>query len=391
MSSDTERPRQRTVAELLAEHGGAASSSRRRRRRSSDDEPAESVATVGVAATVGGPAGTQRPTPGYGPAPDAPEVPRQAPYGRADQDERLEAYRAVSRPVPPEMPTDTMPRVRAAQPAAQPAAPEPAYADWARANAANADTEAATGPIARVSEIGATTATTAAAANAATATTATPATPPPGIAEATTAVPARPADGGPATEFSRPALDDEDDAHEWDDDWSDDQWDDEHAGEPRPDREPGAVDRADTVGTGDGPSTGYYDVEAEEYGRLRTDEDGPAEDVDAEQDLHGEHSDDDHGDHADEERPARSGPSWPAVIAQWIAGAIGGAALWVAFRYLWKGFPIVAIAAALVVTAGLVIIVRALLHNRDMRTTIFAVLVGLLLTASPAVLVLIGR
>ena len=65
--------------------------------------------------------------------------------------------------------------------------------------------------------------------------------------------------------------------------------------------------------------------------------------------------------------------------------------LWVLFRYLWRGLPVVALAAALLVTAGLVLLVRQLLHDVDRRTTVFAVLVGLLLTASPAVLVLLGR
>ncbi|MHA6624322.1 hypothetical protein ACU61A_02815 [Pseudonocardia sichuanensis] len=86
-----------------------------------------------------------------------------------------------------------------------------------------------------------------------------------------------------------------------------------------------------------------------------------------------------------------SGPSWPAVIAQWIAGAIGGAALWVGFRFLWRDLPVVALAAAVLVTVGLVVIVRALLRSSDLRTTLFAVLVGLLLTVSPAILVLLGR
>ncbi len=86
-----------------------------------------------------------------------------------------------------------------------------------------------------------------------------------------------------------------------------------------------------------------------------------------------------------------SGHAWAAVVAQWIAGAIGGAALWVGFRFLWRELPVVAIAAAVLVTVGLVLIVRALLRNKDTRTTIFAVLVGLLLTVSPAILVLIGR
>ena len=55
------------------------------------------------------------------------------------------------------------------------------------------------------------------------------------------------------------------------------------------------------------------------------------------------------------------------------------------------GLPVVALAAALLVTAGLVLLVRQLLHDVDRRTTTFAVLVGLLLTASHAVLVLLGR
>ncbi|HXV93741.1 MAG TPA: hypothetical protein VD813_10615, partial [Pseudonocardia sp.] len=86
-----------------------------------------------------------------------------------------------------------------------------------------------------------------------------------------------------------------------------------------------------------------------------------------------------------------SSQAWAAVLAQWIIGAVGGAALWVGFRFLWRGLPVVALAAAVLVTIGLVVVVRALLRNNDARTTVFAVLVGLLLTASPAILVLLGR
>ena len=86
-----------------------------------------------------------------------------------------------------------------------------------------------------------------------------------------------------------------------------------------------------------------------------------------------------------------AGRAWALVLAQWIVGALGGAALWVGFRYLWRNLPVVALAAAVLVTVGLVVIVRALLRNDDMRTTLFAVLVGLLLTVSPAILVLLGR
>jgi len=93
----------------------------------------------------------------------------------------------------------------------------------------------------------------------------------------------------------------------------------------------------------------------------------------------------------EKEQAAAGGPAWAAVIAQWIAGAIGGAALWVGFRFLWRDLPVVAIAAAVLVTVGLVVVVRALLRSSDLRTTLFAVLVGLLLTVSPAILVLLGR
>ena len=52
-----------------------------------------------------------------------------------------------------------------------------------------------------------------------------------------------------------------------------------------------------------------------------------------------------------------AGQAWAAVVAQWIAGAIGGAALWVGFRFLWRDLPVVALAAALLVTVGLVLVV----------------------------------
>lgn len=124
------------------------------------------------------------------------------------------------------------------------------------------------------------------------------------------------------------------------------------------------------------------------------------EEFDGDPDYHGELEDDGEPDGAEERAGRRqrlpkladsAGQVWAAVVAQWIVGAIGGAALWVGFRFLWRGLPVVALAAAVLVTVGLVVIVRALLRNNDMRTTLFAVLVGLLLTVSPALLVLLGR
>jgi VIT1/CCC1 family predicted Fe2+/Mn2+ transporter len=86
-----------------------------------------------------------------------------------------------------------------------------------------------------------------------------------------------------------------------------------------------------------------------------------------------------------------TGAGWPVVVMQWVLGAVGGAVLWVSFSYLWQNFTVVAIAAAVVVTVGLVLVVRGLLGGDDRRTTLLAVLVGLLLTASPAVLWLLQR
>jgi hypothetical protein len=108
--------------------------------------------------------------------------------------------------------------------------------------------------------------------------------------------------------------------------------------------------------------------------------------------LDDDREDDEHDEFDEhEERTVRPAQAWAGVVAQWLAGAVAGAVLWVLFRYLWRGLPVVALAAAVLVTVGLVLLVRQLLHQADRRTTGFAVLVGLLLTASPAVLVLLGR
>jgi hypothetical protein len=80
--------------------------------------------------------------------------------------------------------------------------------------------------------------------------------------------------------------------------------------------------------------------------------------------------------------------AWAILIAQGIGGAVGGALLWVGFRYLWLKLPVAALAAAVVATAGLVLMVRAIRGSDDPQTTMLAVLVGLIVTISPAVLLL---
>ena len=306
MTSDIERPRQRTVAVLR---------------------------TSSPAATVV-------------PAPVTPDTSRH-PFFEPGDNDRREAYRAVSRaaqpppvrpPVQREFPTDVMPRL-------------PDGYD------AHLDADV-TGPIPLAA--------------------ATPAAPP------AMQPPPRPADldGGPPTQYSPGVIEDDPDDDTWaDDEWDDTDWDDDESDEDYADDPPAAADGE------------YDDAEYDEAEYDEAEYDNAEYDRDSRDDL-----DDDADDYADEAEPAEvgarsasGGPTWPAVIAQWIAGAVGGATLWVAFRYLWKSFPVVAVAAALAVTVGLVIIVRALLHNRDLRTTVFAVLVGVLLTASPAILVLIGR
>ena len=90
----------------------------------------------------------------------------------------------------------------------------------------------------------------------------------------------------------------------------------------------------------------------------------------------------------DEPEPASGLKAWGVLIAQGIGGAVGGALLWVGFRWLWLHLPVVALAAAVLATAGLVLIVRTIRSSDDVQTTMLAVLVGLIVTISPAVLLL---
>ncbi|NMH98024.1 hypothetical protein [Pseudonocardia acidicola] len=424
MSSDTDQPRQRTVAELLAENGGTGSTGRRRRRREADgpDDAAQSADRPAGAAPPRpdrypptpsgrrrsasppdsdrapghrGAQGAASPTRGGDPlggggvsnsafrngvaangvaangaAPNGVVPNGAAPNGAAPNGAALNGFGPAGNgygrsttvgspdgrpawapePAPPSEPrTEQMPRVRDGR--------RPPIDD-------------ATGPIDRYS---------------AEATTALPQR----SAEATTALPQRSAsgpapaaprdardrddaDGGPPTILGAPPLGDPDDE----------------------DRAPeGASPRRAAISYDGGPPTQAAPMDLDDY----DDEDW---------DDHPAGLADDDAEKADEEpekeprgrlgrgaagREESSGSAWAAVFAQWIAGAIAGATLWVGFRYLWFNLPVVALAAAVLVTVGLVLGVRTLLRNDDLRTTIFAVLVGLLLTVSPAILVLLGR
>lgn len=351
MSSETDHPRQRTVAELLAQHGEAGATGRRRRRREADGDGEAPPAANGVAPGPAAWAGTPPPAPDRSVLRDP--VPReQAPWSPAPRDpaprERVPPRQPAARsfgpePVAPASPTTSAPAVapgsgrrRKPEPVREnPTDHIPRYREQRTGVLDPGLTgpidqqqllgpkrtpvldKPATGPVTDRSDDGGPATMIGAA---------------PAGAEARnrsrTGGPA--ADGGPPTQAASP-LD----------------FDDRPAGLD-PDDEPDDVDRFED----DRPS------------RRRSGR-GAAE--------------------------ASPGQAWAAVVAQWIVGAIGGAALWVGFRFLWRELPVVALAAAVLVTVGLVLVVRALLRNSDMRTTVFAVLVGLLLTVSPAILVLLGR
>ena len=82
---------------------------------------------------------------------------------------------------------------------------------------------------------------------------------------------------------------------------------------------------------------------------------------------------------------------WLLLVVQLVLGAVLGAALWVGFSYLWRNFPVMALAAAVLTTAGLVLLVRSIRRSDDLQTTMLALLVGLVVTISPAVLLLAER
>ena len=102
-----------------------------------------------------------------------------------------------------------------------------------------------------------------------------------------------------------------------------------------------------------------------------------------------------HGELADEDVELDERPEgvvgWLGLIAMWLVGAVAGALLWVGFSYLWMHFPVVALIAAVLATAVLVLAVRAIRRRDDLQTTMLAVLVGLVVTISPAVLLLAVR
>jgi len=90
-------------------------------------------------------------------------------------------------------------------------------------------------------------------------------------------------------------------------------------------------------------------------------------------------------------RPASAGREWLIMAGQLAMGVFGGAAVWLGFNWLWVRQAVVALFVALAVIVGLVLIVRKIRKADDLQTTVLAVLVGLIVTVSPAALLLLGR
>ncbi|MFI6024044.1 hypothetical protein [Amycolatopsis magusensis] len=88
---------------------------------------------------------------------------------------------------------------------------------------------------------------------------------------------------------------------------------------------------------------------------------------------------------------ASPGKQWLVMGAQLGLGVIGGAGVWLGFNWLWDRLPGAALIAALVVIVALVWIVWKIRRATDPQTTVLAVLVGLVVTVSPAALLLLSK
>ena len=88
--------------------------------------------------------------------------------------------------------------------------------------------------------------------------------------------------------------------------------------------------------------------------------------------------------------PERSGASqWLILVAQVLASAVAGAALFIGFQLLWGDLPWVAFALAIIVIVGLVAMVRVLRRSNDTVSIALAVIVGLGVTCGPLLLRLV--
>jgi hypothetical protein len=137
--------------------------------------------------------------------------------------------------------------------------------------------------------------------------------------------------------------------------------------------------------------TGEQRYDSAEYDNL-LDEDVRRGDLDGDLgDLDDDPDDLDDLDDLDDDRERSPVREWLIMLGQLALGVVGGAAVWLGFNWLWGFLPAAALVVALLVTTGLVLIVRKIRRAEDLQTTVLAVLVGLVVTVSPAALLLLNR
>ncbi|MET9228500.1 hypothetical protein [Lentzea sp. NPDC003310] len=135
----------------------------------------------------------------------------------------------------------------------------------------------------------------------------------------------------------------------------------------------------------------YVDDDSQEYAAYRDEDYLADEESDEDEDDDGPAGLDDAAE-VDEEpdaAPRSAGKEWLIMIGQLAVGVLGGAGLWLAFNFLWRSVPAAALVVALAVTVGLVLLVRKIRRADDLQTTVLAVLVGLIVTVSPAAMLLV--
>ncbi|MEO9221673.1 MAG: hypothetical protein ABI251_07835, partial [Mycobacteriaceae bacterium] len=78
------------------------------------------------------------------------------------------------------------------------------------------------------------------------------------------------------------------------------------------------------------------------------------------------------------------------LLVELLAAVAVGAALWLGFRWFWGQWPVVALVLALVVSVGSVVVIRLAHRVDDGLSMLLALVVGLVVTMSPAALTLVG-
>ncbi|GGU29664.1 hypothetical protein [Lentzea flava] len=131
------------------------------------------------------------------------------------------------------------------------------------------------------------------------------------------------------------------------------------------------------------------DDDSQEYAVYRPEDDYLEEESEEDEGPAGLDDADEAAEEPEEEAQRSPGKEWLIMIGQLAVGVLGGAALWLAFNFLWRSAPAAALVVALAVTVGLVLLVRKIRRADDLQTTVLAVLVGLIVTVSPAAMLLV--